>query len=65
MRRSKPLIEMGHRELVLWLRDLCILYDGELCNLSTGLEEIEEELINTAVTLIQSLRRGKGGDKES
>ena len=61
MKRDKALGEMGHRELVRWLRDLCILYDGELCNLSTGTKEVEEELTNTMTILMQSL--GKGGGK--
>ena len=60
MKRNKPLSEMGHRELVLWLRDLCTLYDCELCNLSTGIKEVEEELTNTMTILMQSLKEEKG-----
>ena len=56
VKRDKALGEMGHKELVLWLRDLCNLYHFELCNLSTGIGEIEEELTNTMIILMQSLK---------
>lgn len=54
--RNKPLNTMTIYELISWLGDLCRLWCLERTKLSTGLPEIEEELLRTISEVEKALQ---------
>ena len=54
--RDKPLSEMSIDELVWWLRDLCNDWYQHRCDISTGIVQVEEEMLRTMKELSEAFK---------